>query len=407
MAKLRFGIVGLHRGACFIDHVRNAGAELVACCDGIPGFAEKVVKSRPEIADTCAYYEDYDEFLKHDMDAVILVNYFSEHAPFAIKAMRAGKHVLSETISNVCMADGVELVRTVEETGKIYGLLENYPYTKANQAMAGIYKSGELGSIVYGEGEYAHPMTANEQNALTTNELHWRNWTPRTFYSTHALAPVMFMTDSMPTKVTTMASFKPELAKGTALRTGDACGIMLVQTDTDAVFRIVGWSVYNPHFIRYRLSCTKGSVETMDAFAGKIKNSLKDDFKEYEAEWPDEALGKLAETAGHGGGDFMIVHEFIKALEKGEHPYFDVYRATAMASVAILGWRSVLNGNCSYDIPDFRREEDRKKYEFDRISPYPDKNGVAVIPTSSKPYAPTEADIAQAKEYWETHKEKI
>jgi len=31
-------------------------------------------------------YTDYDRFLEHDMDAVILANYFHEHAPFAIKA---------------------------------------------------------------------------------------------------------------------------------------------------------------------------------------------------------------------------------------------------------------------------------------------------------------------------------
>ena len=34
-----------------------------------------------------------DDFILHDMDAVVLANYANEHAPFAIRAMRLGKHV--------------------------------------------------------------------------------------------------------------------------------------------------------------------------------------------------------------------------------------------------------------------------------------------------------------------------
>ena len=41
-------------------------------------------------------YQDYDAFLAHDMDGVILANYFDEHAPLALKALNAGKHVMSE-----------------------------------------------------------------------------------------------------------------------------------------------------------------------------------------------------------------------------------------------------------------------------------------------------------------------
>ena len=52
-------------------------------------------------------------------------------------------------------------------------------------------------------------------------------------------------------------------------------------------------------------------------------------------------------------------------------------------------------------MPDFRCEEDRKKYENDNISPYPDENYNVMIPCSSQPYAPTEEDLASARGYWE------
>ncbi len=402
MAKLRFGVVGLTRGENYIKEVARAGGEVVACCDINIPLAKKVIKNVPEVRDDVYLFENFDEFLNCDMDVVILANYFCEHAKYAIKALDAGFHVLSETLSNVTMAEGVALCRAAERSGKFYGLLENYPYTKARLHMRDMYKSGELGSIVYAEGEYTHPLDADTQNYLTSGELHWRNWTPRTYYSTHALAPLMMMTDSMPKKVCTMTSFKPELAKGTALRTGDAAAIMMISTDTDAVFRVTGWAVFSPEISRYRLSCTKGTIED---FREKVRCSLKNDYNDYSVEWTDPECKKFEDVSGHSGSDFCLVYEIIKDLEKGISPYFDVYRSTAMASVAILGWRSVLEGGIPFDIPDFRLEEDKKKYENDTISPFPNENGVAAIPCSSKPYTPTEEDLKQAHYYWDNERE--
>lgn len=218
----------------------------------------------------------------------------------------------------------------------------------------------------------------------------------------------MQMTDCMPKRVTAMAAFAPEVAKGTALNTGDAAAIIMVQTDNDAVFRINGWSMFAPHGSHYKLCCTRGGVE-ISPTTEKMRitynswtkpDDVENDEGEYDYEWPDEALGKYAEEAGHGGSDFWVVYYFVKALEEGKAPYWDVYRATAMASVAILGWRSILNGNMAYDIPDFRREEDRKLYENDRVSPFPDENGEVDIRCSSIPYAPSEEDMAAAEAQW-------
>jgi hypothetical protein len=46
-----------------------------------------------------------------------------------------------------------------------------------------------------------------------------------------------------------------------------------------------------------------------------------------------------------------------------------------MASVGILAHRSILEGNKAFDIPDFRKEEDRKLYENDDLTPFYGKNG--------------------------------
>lgn len=404
--KIRFGILGAWRGSALIRSIYLSGGEVVAFCDIRPAAIAKAKEEFPECKGA-AEYNDFDLFIQHDMDVVLLANYFCEHAKYAIKVMRAGKHVLSETMSNITMSEGVALCRAKEESGMVYSLLENYPYFCSNMEMEKVYKEGSLGNLVYAEGEYSHPMSVEKHNELARGERHWRNWTPRTYYSTHALAPLMKMTDAMPTRVSAMASFQPEIVKGTASRNGDAAAVILCQTDTNAIFRVIGWAGYAPHGNFYRLCCTKGGIETNHS-DGKMRlcyNSWttpegKECINEYNCEWPDAELGKLAEGIGHEGGDFFVIYNFIKDLEEGREPYWNVYRSTAMASVAILAWRSILNGNICYDVPDFRREEDRKKFENDNMSPYPDENYKVNIPCSSQPYAPTEEDLKMAEACW-------
>ena len=62
-----------------------------------------------------------------------------------------------------------------------------------------------------------------------------------------------------------------------------------------------------------------------------------------------------------------------------------------MSAVAILGWRSSLHNGAEYKIPDFSKEEDRKLYENDNLSPFPDENGVANYPCTK--YQLDEFDI--------------
>ncbi len=80
MRKCRVGVVGIGRGSMIWKYCKNAdNAELVAICDK---WKEGLEKVKHELnSDSIAYYTDYDEFLKQDMDAVILANYANEHAP--------------------------------------------------------------------------------------------------------------------------------------------------------------------------------------------------------------------------------------------------------------------------------------------------------------------------------------
>ena len=121
------------------------------------------------------------------MDAVILANYFHEHAPFAIKALEAGKHVMSECAACNTLAEGVELCRAVEQIGQIYMLAENYPYTAFNQEMAPALPGGRDRRSPLRRGRVQPPDVASSRApGISPGLRHWRNNLPATYYCTHA-----------------------------------------------------------------------------------------------------------------------------------------------------------------------------------------------------------------------------
>ena len=401
--KIRVGIFGAGRGESFAAMAKLTDAEVTAVCDKDRSKAEGLISRQCPGA---AYYADFSDFIARDFDAVVLCNYFHEHAGYAIKAMEAGKHVMSECVCNMTAAEGVELCRAVEKSGRIYKLAENYPYFASNMEMRRVYGGGTLGRVMYAEGEYVHPMSSRDFNWHVSGERHWRNWIPATYYITHALAPLMYITDTMPVSVSAFAVAAPELKRGTPALHSDGAAIIICRMDNNAVFRVTGWAQLGGHGNWYRVSCTKGSVESVRGKEGDVRLAYNSWDKPegaeaeqiYAAQWIHS--GELAAKAGHGGGDFWVMHEFIKAIKEKQQPYFDVYRGVACSSAGIFAWKSILNGGANTSMPDFRDENSRKAYECDRMTPDPFAPASKVPCGQDSSYTPTKADLENAYKDW-------
>ena len=258
--KIRIGVVGTGRGKTFMKPAECTGLKLAAVCDRRP---EKlaVIKEQYDPDGDLMTFTDYDEMLKSDIDAVVLANYFNEHAPFAIKALRAGKHVLSECTAISTLAEGVALCRAVEETGKIYMIAENYPYTKQRLELKRVYDTGELGEMLYGEAEYCHPMSNSKTYKYAPGEFHWRNQIPSTYYCTHAIAQIMHITDTMPVRVNGFVpQIKDQSYRKYEYRQQDSGGIIVCQMNNGAVVRTLQGAFRTQSGIA-RLYGTKGSAE--------------------------------------------------------------------------------------------------------------------------------------------------
>lgn len=403
---IRVGVIGVGRGQSFASGATDlVGMKLVALCDT---WEERLkeVGTRYKVPT----YTDYDKFLEHDMDAVVLANYFNEHAPFAIKALQAGKHVMSECTCNSTLAEGVALCRAVEKSGLTYMLAENYPYTQFHMEMRRVYRSGELGEVTYAEGEYNHPMDPASRAGISPGRNHWRNWLPSTYYCTHALAPLMYITDRMPVKVNGLSIACREVDAETA-RVADPGSVILCRMDNGAVFRIFGLLLPG-HSNWSRVHGVKGAMEITrgPGYFGPgqvrvwhdhwLREPGQPSERVYVPDWPEHA--DLANRAGHGGGDFWTNFEFANAIRSGRPPFLDVYRGVAMSSVGILAWKSALEDGAPFEVPDFRKEASRKKWAADHWSPFPQDRGPGQPPPSilGTP-KPTAKGLAAAKAVWD------
>jgi predicted dehydrogenase len=383
---IRLGVFGsVKRGLSYIEHACVNGFELTALCDKNTDMLREADRRYGVRG-----YENFEEFLTHDMDAVVLANYFHQHAPYAVQCLKAGLHVLSECTACGTMAEGVALIDAVEAGTAVYMLAENYPYMRHNQEMRKIFRSGEIGSFKYGEGEYVHPDSAEKLLKRSPGMQHWRNWIPATYYCTHSLAPVMYITDSRVKKVNAFVvpkDFEDQQLNRT-VRKSDTAGIIICRMDNGAVVKLIQGQLRG-HRYYVRIHGNKGLMENLRVGdEGWVR--IKKDYFDKEKDEPSERIimpelpltNKGSKSYGHGGSDFYTSYYFARAIREQTQPYFNVYRAVEMSAAGILGYRSALSDGAPITVPNMEKKAEREKWKDDEWTPDPEKAGPNQPPPS-------------------------
>ena len=382
MSALKFGVVGTVRGMTFIQLLQGMGtvAHLSAVCET---DVEKAQALRPQLPAAVGIYSDYDAFLDSGLDAVILCNFFHEHAQLAIRAAAKGIHVLSDTTAAPTMAECVQLCEAVEKSGIKYMLGANGPYKACVQYMKQQLKAGKLGRAFYAEAEYLHdtPNAAPYEDSST----HWRRLMPGTYYNMHTLGTLMFITETLPKKVTGRVIRAADKAKQHNRLIDHDGAKMLCEMDSGATFDVTGCCYFGPTSKWYRLIGENGVLETQRYNEKKVLFASADAHytPTQSSAAPVECCPSYDElgmrigsdlagvsSTGHGGIDFWMLLHFIRYLQGTYEPFFNVYRSVALSAAAILAWRSILDGCREYEIPDFACKEVRQQYANDFLSPF-------------------------------------
>ena len=406
MKKVRIGVLGAYRGTSMINYCKRADhAEVVAICDKSP----EALDAQREAAEglDIAFYDHFDQFIEHDMDAVVLANYANEHAPFAIRCLKRGLHVFSEVLPVQNMKEAVELVEAVEESGLVYAYGENYCYMPAPYEMKKLYARGEIGEFEYGEGEYIHNCESIWPSIAYGEEDHWRNNMYATFYCTHSLGPIIHVTGLRPISVVGFEGTKNQRNLRVGSKSGQF-GIERVTLENGGIVKSIHGGLYKDS-IWYTIYGSKGRMECgrEDARDGHVSKLYvnKDEYDGgYETEslhsyFPEHAPQDEVEGFGHGGSDFFSMYYFIqKILGDETADTIDVYEALDMFLPGLFAYRSVLAGGIPMTVPNLRNKEERETWRNDTVCTDPKTAGEMLVPTFSAglPEIPQEVYERQA-----------
>ncbi len=409
MKKVKIGVFGGYRGSSMINYCAAAeNAKIVAICDKYEPLLERQKEAFPD--EDITYYTDFDEFLKHDMDAVVLSNYANEHVPFALKCLKAGKHVYSEVLPCQNMKEAVELVEAVEESGLVYSYGENFCYMPAPYEMKKLYEAGKIGEFEYGECEYIHNLE-NVWHSITYGEKdHWRNTWHANFYCTHSIGPIIHATGLRPVKVTGFEGGKIERNLRVGALSGQY-GIEMIELENGGIIKSIHGGLYkNSHW--YCMYGSKGRMESAreDTKCNHVhKIYVNADAYEGEYKFPEEVDSydpitdneEMSQHFGHGGGDFYSMYYFVeRILGDKTADIIDVYEALDMGLPGLFAYRSVLAGGVPQEIPNLRNKEERDKWRNDTLCTDPKVAGDMLVPCFSKgnPEIPDEIyDIMREK----------
>jgi predicted dehydrogenase len=148
-------------------------------------------------------FESLDALCASDCDCVAIFTQRWLHAPMAVKALKAGKHVYSAVPAAVTLEELDELVATVKATGLIYMLGETSYYRAQTTFCRDLFARGEFGNFVYGEGQYHHDMAHFYSSYLRSNGDEWKKTAsfPPMLYPTHSVAFELGVTFARMTEV--------------------------------------------------------------------------------------------------------------------------------------------------------------------------------------------------------------
>lgn len=389
MKKVRIGVLGAYRGTSMINYCkRSSNAELVAICDKTPEALNAQRKNAEGL--DISFYDNFDDFIKHDMDAVVLANYANEHAPFAIRSMEMGKHVFSEVLPVQTMKEAVELIEAVERTGRIYAYGENYCYMSAPFEMRKLYRQGKIGTFEYGECEYIHNCESIWPSITYGEPDHWRNNMYSTFYCTHSLGPIIHATGLRPVSVTGYEGTQNERKLRVGAK-GGQFGIEMVTLENGAIIKSIHGDLYK-NSIWYSMYGSKGRMECgrEDATERHIEKIYinSDEYsggyntRKLESYAPVHTVPGDTEGFGHGGSDFFSMYYFVeKILGNPEADTIDVYEALDMFLPGMFAYRSILDGGKPQTIPDLRDKAVRELWRNDTACTDPKAAGDMLLPT--------------------------
>ncbi|MGD9518441.1 MAG: Gfo/Idh/MocA family protein [Armatimonadota bacterium] len=363
---LRFGIIGaVGRGAGF---VRALHANPQTCITALCDIQEEVLRQRAEEMGVVLTYTNAEQMMDSgEVDAVIVATPMHLHAEQSILALERGLHVLSEVPAVVSFDEARALVQAAKASSATYMMAENYCYMRPNVLVRHIVRAGLFGELYFGEGEYLHEL--KELNEITRWRRRWQTGINGNTYPTHSLGPCLQWFE--PQRVVSVA------CAGSGHHYRDPRGDMYENEDTTVTLcRLSGGGLIKlrldmlserPHNMTYySLQGTRGCYEAARGLGDVPKIWLADrcedkncwlPLEDFTEEFlPEHLLNPPQEAlqAGHWGGDYWEIQDFVSTVLKGHEPPVGLHQALDMTLPGLASQISIAEGSAWVDVPDSR-----------------------------------------------------
>jgi predicted dehydrogenase len=373
LTALNVGVVGAAgRGASFRAALEgHPRARIHAVCD----VREDLLADAAARLGATESYADYEEMLERSaVDAVVLGTPMTFHARQAIAALERDIHVLSEVTAAVSIPECKTLVAAACRSSAVYMMAENCAYTKPNVLIKELVRRGLFGEVYYAEGEYLHEL--KELNETTPWRRHWQTGIDGITYGTHSLGPILQWLgvdarsegDRVVRVCCEGSGHHYRDPRGDPYENQDSC-VMLAKTARGALVKIrVDMLSERPHGFnnRYTLQGTQGCYESPRS-AGERHRIWLGALCKDKSEWLDLAdlegmylpepwrdPPEAALQAGHGGGDYFQVLDFLRSVLDGEPCPIGIHEAMDMTLPGLISQASIAAGGVWLDVPDSR-----------------------------------------------------
>ncbi len=337
--------------------------------------------------------ESFEAMLASDLDAVALMTQRWTHAPLAIRAMRAGKHVYS-AVPMATTVDEVEgIIDAVNETGRIYMLGETHHYYPVAVWAREAAAQGRFGRLFYAEGDYVHDMDHGFYAAYQySGGENWKQTAsyPPMLYPTHAMGGVLAAWDTHVVSASSLGSPDDrgdgvfdrtvsmfdnhfsnmtalfETADGGMIRTNEFRRVGVGSQLNESQFRYFGTDgVLEQSMLGTRHVTRTETLELTDllrtsADTGEVPEDLDpallDSFASGSAPVQDRSrLPRSYDGApnGHLGSHHFLADDFVRAVTAGKQPPLNAWRAARINLPGIVAWDSARQQGQRLPVPDF------------------------------------------------------
>jgi len=322
-----------------------------------------------------------DDLIQADVDAVAIITQHWMHAPQAVQALQAGKHVYSAVPAGVSVAEIAALVDAVKSSGKIYMMGETSYYYPGAIYCREKFRAGAFGRVVYAEAEYYHDWDHGLYDVAK-----WRGgerWMelaggPPMYYPTHSTSQVVAATGAHMTHVSCLGVVDQH---PDGIYRADVNLWHNTFSNESALFRMSDGSVTrineyrrigHPGCERMSMWGTDASFEYNAAGAAWV---TKHDVQRLDAiidisgvpaegggTWTGVSCAHAVERLprsfiglpnGHWGSHQFLVDDFVKACVSGKQPPVNAWQAARFTVPGIVAHDSAMQAGAVVEVPDF------------------------------------------------------